>query len=123
VTTTNTSDVAVTVRLRLSSPKVDIPEPVSDTITLAPKSGDTQLRQVRTRATGTFPVKVEVLTGDGRVRIADAEIVVRSTALNRVTLLLIVGAVVFLVVWWLRKRVQLRAARGRGSQDRQGGGW
>jgi Family of unknown function (DUF6049) len=123
VTTTNASDVPVTVRVRLSSPKVDIPQPVSDTITLAPKSGDTQLRQVRTRATGTFPVKVEVLTGDGRVRIADAEIVVRSTALNRVTLVLMVGALVFLLVWWLRKRVQLRAARAQGSQSNQGSGW
>lgn len=115
VTTTNTSDVAVTVRLRLSSPKVDIPEPVSDTITLAPNSGDTQLRQVRTRATGTFPVQVEVLTGDGRVEMAQAEIVVRSTALNRVTLLLMVGAAAFLILWWVRKRIQLRAARLAGS--------
>jgi hypothetical protein len=117
VTTTNASDVPVTVRLRLSSPKVDIPEPVSDTITLAPKSGDTQLRQVRTRATGTFPIKVEVLTGDGRVGISNAEIVVRSTALNRVTLLIMVGAVVFLFAWWVRRRVQLRAARLAGGSS------
>jgi hypothetical protein len=124
VTTTNQGDVPLTVRLRLTSAKVDIPEPVSDAITLAPNSGDTQLRLIRTRATATFPIQVEVLTGDGRVRIASGEIQVRSTALNRVTLLLLVGTVLFLVVWWVRKRVQLRSARlaAREAPPRLGAG-
>jgi hypothetical protein len=34
-----------------------------------------------------------------------------------------VGALVFLLVWWLRKRVQLRAARAQGSRSNQGSGW
>ena len=106
VTTTNSGDVPLTVRLRLSATRVDLPEPLTDTFVINPGKGDTHLVLVRTRATGNFPLKAEVLTADGRSTIAGAEIRVRSTALNWVTGFLMVGTAGFLFIWWLRKRLR-----------------
>lgn len=62
---------------------------------------------VRAQTTGRFPVDVLVETPTGK-QIASSRIVVRSTAYNRVALLLTVGAGLFLVVWWGRRLVPRR---------------
>ena len=67
ITVANDSEERVTVVLRLTSPKVDLPA-ASDPFVLEPGRRTTQLLQVGTRATGTFPIQVDVLTPDGEVR-------------------------------------------------------
>lgn len=116
ITMANHTDQPLTVRLKLTSEKVDIDsaERFSEPFVLAPQSAATQERQVRTRTTGTFPITVEVLTADGKVQVAEAVVAVRSTALNRVTLLLMGGAGGFLVLWWTGKQVR---ARRRKQED------
>lgn len=57
---------------------------------------------VRAATTGRFPVTVVVQTPLG-TEITDFEIVVRSTAYNRVALLVTIGAALFLAVWWGRR--------------------
>jgi hypothetical protein len=99
ITVTNQSDERVTVVLRLTSPKVDLPA-ASEAFVLEPRRRTTQLLQVGTRATGTFPIRVEVLTPDGEVTIAAGEIRLISTALNRVALALTGGAAGVLLLWW-----------------------
>jgi hypothetical protein len=99
VTVANESNERVTVVLRLTSPKVDLPA-VSDPFVLEPRRRTTQLLPVGTRATGTFPIRVEVLTPDGREPIASGEIRLISTAFNRVALAMTGGAVGMLLVWW-----------------------
>jgi len=99
VTVTNNSGERVTVVLRLTSPKVDLPA-ASDPFVLEPGRRTTQLLQVGTRATGTFPIQVEVLTPDRRETIAAGEIRLSSTAFNRVALALTGGAAGMLLLWW-----------------------
>jgi hypothetical protein len=99
VTVANESDQRVTVVLRLTSPKVDLPA-ASDPFVLEPRRRTTQLLPVGTRATGTFPIRIEVLTPDLREPIASGEIRLISTAFNRVALAMTGGAVGMLLLWW-----------------------
>ena len=99
VTVTNDSNERITVVLRLTSPKVDLPR-ASDPFVLEPRRRTTQLLPVGTRATGTFPIQVDVRTPDGRELIASGEIRLISTAFNRVALALTGGAVGVLLLWW-----------------------
>jgi uncharacterized repeat protein (TIGR01451 family) len=99
VTVANDSDERVLVVLRLTSPKVDLPK-ASDPFVLEPRRRTTQLLPVGTRATGTFPIRVDVLTPDHREQIAAGEIRLISTAFNRVALAMTGGAVGVLLLWW-----------------------
>jgi Family of unknown function (DUF6049) len=62
---------------------------------------------VRAQTTGRFPVRVELQTPDG-VPIGSSRIVVRSTAYNRVALLITAGAALFLALWWGRRLLSRR---------------
>jgi hypothetical protein len=99
ITVANGSADRVTVVLRLTSPKVDLPG-TSEPFVLEPRRRTTQLLQVGTRATGTFPIRVDVLTPDGEQRIAGGDIRLTSTAFNRVALALTGGAAGVLLLWW-----------------------
>jgi hypothetical protein len=79
---------------------------------LEPRRRTTRLLQVGTRATGTFPIRVDVLTPDGAVRIAGGEIRLTSTAFNRVALALTGGAAGLLLLWW---RFGRRRRNGNGT--------
>ncbi len=57
---------------------------------------------VRARASGAFPLQVEVTSPDGRERLAATRYTVRSTAVSGAGLVLSLGAGLFLVVWWAR---------------------
>jgi Family of unknown function (DUF6049) len=56
----------------------------------------------RAQRTGRFPVEVRLGTPDGTA-VGDTEIVVRSTAYNRIALVVTIGAALFLAVWWGRR--------------------
>jgi hypothetical protein len=62
---------------------------------------------VRAQTTGRFPVRVELETPDG-VPIGSSRIVVRSTAYNRVALVITAGAALFLALWWGRRLLSRR---------------
>lgn len=57
---------------------------------------------VQAERTGRFPVVVEVQTPQG-VEIVESQILVRSTAYNRVALVVTIGAALFLALWWSRR--------------------
>jgi hypothetical protein len=61
---------------------------------------------VRAETTGRFPIKVQIESPDGpcaECTIAESQVIVRSTAYNRVALFLTIGAAFFLLVWWGRR--------------------
>jgi hypothetical protein len=59
---------------------------------------------VRAQATGRIPVKVQVLSsGSAPDLVAERTMVVRSTAYNRLALIVTIGAALFLFGWWGRR--------------------
>lgn len=101
MTLRNGAGVPVDVIVRLRSPKLEFPD--GDTIPLTLTDETTRLDvAVRARASGAFPVQVEVTSPDGGIRLADAEYSVRSTAVAGVGVVLSAGAAIFLLVWWAR---------------------
>jgi hypothetical protein len=75
---------------------------------LLPAASRTITFPVRAQTTGRFPIKIELLTpspasGSARDTIAETDVIVRSTAYNRVALFLTIGAALFLAIWWGRR--------------------
>lgn len=66
---------------------------------------------VRARSSGTFPMRVRLMSPDGRLELASSRLVVRSTAFSGVGVLISAGAALFLVVWWGRHLRRGRRAR------------
>jgi hypothetical protein len=102
ITVTNASSQRLIVVLRLSSSRVDLPD-LSEPFTVNPEEQVTRRVEVGTRTTGTFPIRVDVYTPDGKVNIARDQVTLVSTAFNRVALVLAGGAGGFLLLWWGRK--------------------
>jgi hypothetical protein len=89
----------VTVRLR--SQKLDFPD--GDTIDQVLTEETTRIDiPVRARASGAFPLQVDITTPDGQQSLSMTRYTVRSTAISGVGLVISVGAGVFLVIWWAR---------------------
>jgi hypothetical protein len=63
------------------------------------------------RTIGAFPLTLEVETPDGSQQIAGGTYTVRSTAISDLGLVLMVGAALFLAVWWARNARHGRRAR------------
>jgi hypothetical protein len=101
LTIQNEAGYPVRVRIALQSPKLEFLDGASRSVLLEPPGQHFDF-SVRAQTTGRFPVSVEVQTPDG-TPIAASTIVVRSTAYNRVALILTIGAALFLAVWWGRR--------------------
>jgi putative peptidoglycan lipid II flippase len=115
----NNSDQRLTLVIRVSSPKVDLPggdQPLSPQFVVEPRSGKIQELQVSTRTPGTFPIQVEALTPDGAFTVASTEMILTSTAFSRFGLILTGGAAGFLLLWWSRR---LGRRGGRPSRRRR----
>ena len=70
---------------------------------------------VESRATGSVPTFVEVLTPDEGLVLDERRLDVRSTAVSGVGLAISLGALVVLLVWWVR--TWRRSHPGRGGAD------
>jgi Family of unknown function (DUF6049) len=101
LTIRNDSGVPVRVLIRLRSQKLEFPD--GDTIERELTGESTRIDiRVRSRATGAFPLLIDVRTPDGQRSLSTSRYTVRSTAVSGVGLLLSVGAGLFLTVWWAR---------------------
>jgi hypothetical protein len=82
----------------------------SRSVTLPKRAREVFTFNVRAQTTGRFPVKVQVQTSNtpAAQTIAETNMVVRSTAYNRVALLLTIGAALFLMAWWGRRFIPRR---------------
>ena len=119
ITVTNAGTQRLTVVLKLSSPRVDLP-PTSEQFTVNGKEQVTRRVEVGTRATGTFPIRVDVFTPDGKVNIARDQVTLVSTAFNRVALILAGSAGGFLLLWWGRKTGWRRRGGGKTVKPPEG---
>ena len=95
----NDTGKTIDVFLELASAKLTFPEGATRTIRLPTKS--TTLRvPVEARTSGTFPLHLTVTSADGALSVANSTFRVRSTAVSTVGIVLMVGAVAFLIGWW-----------------------
>lgn len=107
----NRLSVPATVRIVMSSAKLDFPEGSVIEQVLDPNTTTPVSLQVETRASGAFPLDVSVTSADGALPIATTEYTVRSTAVSGIGLVLSIGAGLFLLVWWARHFRTARRAR------------
>jgi uncharacterized protein DUF6049 len=69
-----------------------------------PPDGVTLPFRVQAQTTGRFPVQIQVLTPDGQTELGPpAHLIIRSTAYNRVALVLTIGAALVLLGLWGRR--------------------
>ncbi len=106
VTLRNFTGYTIRVRIVLiADRRISFVKGESQKITLPPLQR-TLAFAVRAETTGRFPVKVRVQTpGDPGIpqTITETEVLVRSTAYNRIALVLTIGAALFLLGWWGRR--------------------
>lgn len=90
----------------VADPRVAFPKGDVQTLTLPARGVVQLLVSVRPRTTGRFPMKLQVFPPGstcGTCLIAESDIIVRSTAYNRVALVVTIGAALFLLGWWGRR--------------------
>jgi hypothetical protein len=126
VTVVSNAAYAVTATLVLDSDKLLFPNGEtqwSTPVTLLPRHSNVVYVRVRSRTSGTFRLDVGLRSPDGSLRLASGELAIRSTSSSVVGVVLTVGAVVVLAVWWIRTSRRRRAqARADESRDVVAGG-
>ena len=101
------------VLLQLDSEKLDFPRGNSAQVVLDRRTTTSQIL-VRVRASGSFPVKVRLLTPDGGRVLQETEYVVRANSLPGVAIAVSGGAILVLAFWWARTLLpERRHARHR----------
>ena len=108
VTVSNEGPRPLRFSVRLDSPWL-LDEPTA-ALELAPGDSQTVRLQAQLRSTGRFPVQVQMVSPSGRL-IAQQTLAVRSTAFNRMALLITIGAALVLVAVWARRFLPSRTAR------------
>lgn len=103
----NTADVPLRVTIRLGSDA--LLSPVEITRVLPANSTQTIPVDLELRTTGKFEVPVQIVSPSGRV-IGQRRIVLRSTAYNRIALLITIGAAMLAFVVWARRFLPRRTA-------------
>jgi hypothetical protein len=99
VTITNRLGYPIRVALRVSGAPLEFPEGDVHDLELLRQNTTSQFA-VRAPSSGSFPIRVQLLTPEGGERLAESRFTVRSTAISGVGTALSIGAGLFLVVWW-----------------------
>jgi len=75
---------------------------------------------MQSRASGDFQIGVQLTSPEGNLVLADGQLTVRSLSTSAVAIVLSVGAVVVLLVWWGRTVWRGKARRGAHTMTRAG---
>lgn len=110
VTLVNGLPDPVRVRLTLQSDKLEFPDGQTVEFSLDPGANRREVAVIA-RATGAFPVGLDLRTGDGQVELATGRLTVRSNAFSGLGLVLSVLAGVFLAGWWALHLRSVRRSR------------
>ncbi len=100
------------VLLQLESDKLEFPEGNSTQVVLDRRTTTSQIL-VRVRTSGSFPVKVRLLTPDGGRLLQETVYVVRANTFPGVAIAVSGTAAVFLALWWARTLVRERRLKAR----------
>jgi len=110
VTFQNRTGLPAKVVVTVQSDKLAFPDGESRELELT-RRNTTERFEVLARTSGAFPLRITLQSPDGNLMIGQARLTVRSTAASRVSVLVSIGAVVFLALWWGRHIVRGRRAR------------
>jgi hypothetical protein len=110
VTVLNETGYPVRVQVRLSSDQLRFPggsRAAVLSVDLTHRNTTTRFR-VQARTSGSFPIRIELVSPDGHLTVGTSRVAVRSTAASGVGVALSLGAAVFLLVWWARHAMRER---------------
>jgi hypothetical protein len=113
VTIISSAPYPVTAVLTLTSDKLLFPDGETLNVVLDPSHTNSFYVNVETRASGLFKVGVTLYSPVGGVTLSSGQVSVRSTATSVVGVVLSLGAVAVLLVWWLRTSRKRRSDRRR----------
>jgi hypothetical protein len=98
---TITSDLGYPVRVLLRVSGRPLEFPGGDVHELELRRDNTTSRfTVQAPSSGSFPIRVELVTPEGDLQLAESRFTVRSTAISGVGTALSIGAALFLILWW-----------------------
>jgi hypothetical protein len=123
LTITSRAGFPLHVVLALSNPQLALRFPHGERLpatgTLVLSRGNTsELISVASRTSGDFSLRIEVVSPTGAAMLAQGDITIRSTALSGVAISLSVGALLLLIIWWVRSsRRHRRDARDAARAD------
>ena len=110
VTVLSGTGYPLNVQIHVSSDKLDFPRGSVRAVGLDRRS-TTERFSVRARTSGSFPLRVSLVSPDGALVLGTSRFTVRSTAASGVGVVLSIGAGSFLLVWWARHLVRGRRNR------------
>ena len=113
VTIISSAPYPVSAVLTLTSDKLLFPDGETLNVVLEPTHTNNFYVNVETRASGLFKVGITLSSPAGGVTLASGQVSVRSTAASVVGVVLSLGAVAVLLVWWFRTSRKRRAERRR----------
>jgi hypothetical protein len=93
--------------VRIQSDKLAFPRGTIQTLDLV-RLNTTQRFSVESKTSGAFPLRITLESPDGNLVIGRARLTVRSTAASSVSLVVSLGAALFLAVWWGRHALHNR---------------
>jgi hypothetical protein len=111
VTVRNRGPRNLTVSFEVSSSDLEIRGPRQRTLRIDAGGTVDVVVPVGVYRSGDFRLTVRVATADGQIALADGALSVRSTAISGVGVVLSLGALVFLALWWGRHIRRTRRAR------------
>jgi hypothetical protein len=103
----NQNDFPVTVDVTFSSTELDLDRPVEDDQRIQPDIPLQLVEDMTVASSGIYTVRVSVTTPDG-YSIADKQIEIRSTEFNEVALGITLGALAFLIFFYVARVVRRR---------------
>jgi Family of unknown function (DUF6049) len=109
VTVRNGANIALRLRVQLASPFL-LGTPPEQELRLAPSEERTVTFHVNARSAGSFEATLRVLAPGGRPIGKRVEITIRSTVLNRIALLITIGAALVLLGLWARRFIPRRTS-------------
>ncbi len=110
VTILNKTDYSVRLQVQVVSDKLDFPGGAVRDLELA-RRNTTERFVVEARASGSFPLRVNLVSPDGSLVLGRSRLTVRSTAASGVGIFLSAGAGGFLLLWWARHQRRGRRTR------------
>ncbi len=112
----NETGYPVQLQLTLNSPKLALDRPVIKKTFAGP--GEQVPVRVTARSSGIFPLEVEIQTPEGHRIEGPKPVLIRSTSFNDIALMITLGALAFLVFFYLQGVLRRRRAATRGRKPR-----